>query len=214
MLIGLPVWTAALDIANSSLAKKVPYSIAPPPEHMATDPISLVEQLKKISSISIDIDFDETLDKLHRCTLKVHLPSGEPLKTSCEAPKKQQAKKAAHAVIIEMESWKSFARQAREEKETERDAQQARRAHGSELDDEYAARVFAQARASRDLLGGVEGLIDRPGVSDVSELCSLNPKCVAVDSEGHNLKAKGFEEDKVLLIAIYDGTRVMSRVPY
>ena len=65
MLIGLPVWTAALDIANSSLAKKVPYSIAPPPEHMATDPISLVEQLKKISSISIDIDFDETLDKLH-----------------------------------------------------------------------------------------------------------------------------------------------------
>ena len=72
MIIGLPVWTAALDIANSSLAKKVPYSIAPPPEHMATDPISLVEQLKKISSISIDIDFDETLDKLHRCTLKVH----------------------------------------------------------------------------------------------------------------------------------------------
>ena len=59
MIIGLPVWTAALDIANSSLAKKVPYSIAPPPEHMATDPISLVEQLKKISSISIDIDFDE-----------------------------------------------------------------------------------------------------------------------------------------------------------
>ena len=57
-------------------------------------------------------------------------------------------------------------------------------------------------------------MIDRPGVSDVSELCSLNPKCVAVDSEGHNLKAKGFEEDKVLLIAIYDGTRVMSRVPY
>ena len=170
MITGLPLWTATLDIANSSLAKKVPYSIALASEHMATDPISIVGQVKDISSISIDIDFDETLDKLHRCTLKVHLPSGEPLKTSCEASKKQQAKKAAHAAIIEMEAWKSFARQAREEKETERDAQQARRAHGSELDDEYAARVFAQARASRDLLGGVEDLIDRPGVSDVSEL--------------------------------------------
>ena len=180
MLIGLPVWTAALDIANSSLAKKVPYSIAFASEHMATDPISVVEQLKDISSISTDIDFDETLDKLHRCTLEVHLPSGEPLKTSCVASKKQQAKKAAHAAIIEMEAWKSFARQAREEKETERAAQQARRAHGSELDDEYAARVFAQATASRDLLGGVEGLIDRPEVSDISELHSLNPKCVAV----------------------------------
>ena len=119
MIIGLPVWTAALDIANSSLAKKVPYSIALASEHMATDPISIVGQVKDISSISIKMDFDETLDKLHRCTLKVHLPSGEPLKTSCEAPKKQQAKKAAHAVIIEMESWKSFARQAREEKEKE-----------------------------------------------------------------------------------------------
>ena len=161
MIIGLPVWTAALDIANSSLAKKVPYSIA-----FASE----------------------------------------------QASKKQQAKKAAHAAIIEMEAWKSFARQAREEKETERAAQQARRAHGSELDDEYAARVFAQARASRDLLGGVEGLIDRPEVSDISELHSLNPKCVAVDSEGH--KVKGFEEDNVLLIAICDGTRVMSRVPY
>ena len=214
MIIGLPLWAAALDIANSSLAKKVPYSIALASEHMATDPISIVGQVKDISSISIKMDFDETLDKLHRCTLKVHLPSGEPLKVSREASKKQQAKKAAHAAIIEMEAWKSFARQAREEKETERAAQQARRAHGSELDDEYAARVFAQARASRDLLGGVEDLIDRPGVSDVSELCSLRQDCVAVDTEGHNLKAKGFEEDKVLLIAICDGTRVMSRVPY
>ena len=73
MIIGLPVWTAALDIANSSLAKKVPYSIAFASEHMATDPISVVEQLKDISSISTDIDFDETLDKLHRCNLEVNL---------------------------------------------------------------------------------------------------------------------------------------------
>ena len=55
-------------------------------------------------------------------------------------------------------------------------------------------------------------MIYRPEVSDISELHSLNPKCVAVDSEGH--KVKGFEEDNVLLIAICDGTRVMSRVPY
>ena len=118
---------------------------------MATDPISVVEQLKDISSISTDIDFDETLDKLHRCTLEVHLPSGEPLKTSCVASKKQQAKKAAHAAIIEMEAWKSFARQAREEKETERAAQQARRAHGSELDDEYAARVFTTSHPTSQM---------------------------------------------------------------
>ena len=131
MIIGLPVWTAALDIANSSLAKKVPYSIAFASEHMATDPISIVDQVKDISSISTEMDFDETLDKLHRCTLMVHLPSGEPLKASCEASKKQQAKKAAHAAIIEMEAWKSFARQAREEKETERAAQGVRKASRS-----------------------------------------------------------------------------------
>ena len=53
MIIGLPVWTAALDIANSSLAKKVPYSIAFASEHMATDPISIVNQVGNISSISI-----------------------------------------------------------------------------------------------------------------------------------------------------------------
>ena len=69
MIIGLPLWAAALDIANSSLAKKVPYSIALASEHMATDPISIVGQVKDISSISIKMDFDETLDKLHRCTL-------------------------------------------------------------------------------------------------------------------------------------------------
>ena len=87
MIIGLPVWTAALDIANSSLAKKVPYSIAFASEHMATDPISIVNQVGNISSISIHDPSWEIRDKLHSCTLVVDLPSGESLKVVRAASK-------------------------------------------------------------------------------------------------------------------------------
>ena len=108
MIIGLPVWTAALDIANSSLAKKVPYSIAFASEHMATDPISIVNQVGNISSISIHDPSDAEAELVAAIdALRASLPADAVLDESSEpsisgsgdstAPTTAQVAEAGHS---------------------------------------------------------------------------------------------------------------------